>query len=169
VQAATSLPKPLLLPLSLLLPHVVLGLVRSGHSPPTLLRPPPRRRALPQPLLLPLSLLLPHVVLGLVRSGHSPPTLLRPPPRRRALPQLQTLLPLPQLQTLLPLPQLQALLPLPQLQTLLPLPQLQTLPPPLQVGSYSLSAAKTGASGAVIWAPSGLRQAPQGCGLNCRA
>jgi hypothetical protein len=142
VQAATSLPKPLLLPLSLLLPHVVLGLVRSGHSPPTLLRPPPRRRALPQPLLLPLSLPLPHVVLGVVGSGHSPPTLLRPPPRRRALPQLQTLLPLPQLQTLLP---------------------------PLQVGSYSLSAAKTGTSGAVIWAPSGLRQAPQGCGLNCRA
>ena len=98
--------------------------------------------SLPEPLLLPLSLLLPHVVLGLVRSGHSPPTLLRPPPRRRALPQLQTLL---------------------------PLPQLQTLPPPLQVGSYSLSAAKTGATGAVIWAPSGLRQAPQGCGLNRRA
>ena len=109
--------------------------------------------SLPKPLLLPLWLLLPHVVLGLVRSGHSPPTLLRPPPRRRALPQ----------------PLLQTLLPLPQLQTLLPLPQLQTLPPPLQVGSYSLSAAKTGATGAVIWAPSGLRQAPQGCGLNRRA
>jgi hypothetical protein len=136
-------PLPQLQTLPLPLPHVVVGVVRSGDAPhlQTLL-------SLPQlQTLLPLSLPLPHVVVGVVRSGDSPPTLLRPPPRRRALPQLQTLLPL-------------------QLQ----LPQLQTLPPPLpQVGSCSLSAAKTGTSGAVIWPPCGLRLAPRGCGLNRRA
>ena len=137
------LPQWQTLPLPLPLPHAVVGMVRSGDAPhlQTLL-------SLPQlQTLLPLSLPLPHVVVGVVRSGDSPPTLLRPPPRRRALPQLPTLLPL-------------------QLQ----LPQLQTLPPPLpQVGSCSLSAAKTGTSGAVIWPPCGLRLAPRGCGLNCRA